>query len=217
MTESLCDTISIFATDSVAQTETQTPFYEDMGFFQGDSLMHPEVKAGHTGFEGVLRPYRLLHDDWVTLSVLLCFVLLVVIQKRIRSYIVSQAKEFFLPSKNITRKENPNNNSERFIPLLLMLVISIMGGLGVFDIVGGGLVGLATAGACAWLGKHKKPSWLVALPIALIPALVVSVWLSALLGVPYPAMAASLLVGQAICGAVGALLVSALRYVWKEK
>ena len=45
MTESLCDTISIFATDSVAQTETQTPFYEDMGFFQGDSLMHPEVKA----------------------------------------------------------------------------------------------------------------------------------------------------------------------------
>ena len=132
MTESLCDTISIFATDSVAQTETQTPFYEDMGFFQGDSLMHPEVKAGHTGFEGVLRPYRLLHDDWVTLSVLLCFVLLVVIQKRIRSYIVSQAKEFFLPSKNITRKENSNNNSERFIPLLLMLVISIMGGLGVY-------------------------------------------------------------------------------------
>ena len=53
--------------------------------------------------------------------------------------------------------------------------------------------------------------------LALIPALVVSIWLSALLGVPYPAMAASLLVGQAICGAVGALLVSALRYVWKEK
>ena len=105
------------------------------------------------------------------------------------------------------------------VPLGLSNLLSnmIMGGLGVFDIVGGGLVGLATAGACAWLGKHKKPSWLVALPIALIPALVVSIWLSALLGVPYPAMAASLLVGQAICGAVGALLVSALRYVWKEK
>ena len=105
------------------------------------------------------------------------------------------------------------------VPLGLSNLLSnmIMGGLGVFDIVGGGLVGLATAGACAWLGKRKKPSWLVALPIALIPALVVSIWLSALLGVPYPAMAASLLVGQAICGAVGALLVSALRYVWKEK
>ena len=105
------------------------------------------------------------------------------------------------------------------VPLGLSNLLSnmIMGGLGVFDIVGGGLVGLATAGACAWLGKHKKPSWLVALPIALIPALVVSIWLSALLGVPYPAMAVSLLVGQAICGAVGALLVSALRYVWKEK
>ena len=132
MTEPLCDTFSIFATDSVVKTETPPSFYEDMGFFQGDSLLHPEVKAAHTGFEGVLRPYRLLHDDWVTLSVLLCFVLLVMIQKRIRSYVVTQTKEFFFPSKNITKKEKPNSNSERLIPLVLMLVISIMGGLGVY-------------------------------------------------------------------------------------
>ncbi|MBO4839988.1 MAG: DUF4271 domain-containing protein [Bacteroidaceae bacterium] len=133
MTELPCDTISLLAADTVAtQEETPAPFYEDMGFFQGDSLMHPEIKMGQTGFEGILRPYQLWRDDWVTLFVVVCFVLLVLAQKKIRSYVVTQAKEFFFPSKNITRKEKVNNNSERFIPLLLMLIISIMGGLGVY-------------------------------------------------------------------------------------
>ena len=133
MTELPCDTISLLTADTVAtQEETPAPFYEDMGFFQGDSLMHPEVKMGQTGFEGILRPYQLWRDDWVTLFVVVCLVLLVLAQKKIRSYVVTQAKEFFFPSKNITRKEKVNNNSERFIPLLLMLIISIMGGLGVY-------------------------------------------------------------------------------------
>lgn len=132
MTESLCDTISILATDTVAQAETPTPFYQDMGFFQGDSMLHPEVKVVQTGFDGTLRPYRLLHDDWVTLFVLLCFVLMVLIQKKIRSYVASQAKEFFLPSKNITKKEKTATGSEQLIPWLMMMLLSIMGGLAVY-------------------------------------------------------------------------------------
>ena len=133
MTEFPCDTISILATDSVAaQVNTPVPFYEDMGFFQGDSLLHPEVKVGQTGFEGLLRPYRLLRDDWVTLLVLLCFIFLALIQKHIRRYIVSQAKEFFFPSKNITKKENPNSTSEQLMPVLMVLLLSVMAGLGVY-------------------------------------------------------------------------------------
>ena len=54
-------------------------------------------------------------------------------------------------------------------------------------------------------------------PITLIPALGVSLWLSALLGVPYWTLAVSLLIGQAVAGFVGALLVKALKRVWKEK
>ena len=79
------------------------------------------------------------------------------------------------------------------VPLGLsnLLANMVMGGLGVFDIVGGGLVGLMTAGSCALLGKMKRSSWLVIFPITLIPALVVSIWLSKLIGVPYAAMAAS--------------------------
>ena len=104
------------------------------------------------------------------------------------------------------------------VPLGLSNLIAnmVMGGLGVFDIVGGGLVGLMTAGCCALLGRRHATSWAVVAPIALIPALGVSLWLSGLIGVPYWAMAGSLLVGQAISGVVGALLINALRRVWKE-
>lgn len=105
------------------------------------------------------------------------------------------------------------------VPLGLANLLSnmVMGGLGFFDIVGGGLVGLLTAGSCALLGKYRRSEWFVIVPIALIPALGVALWLSALLEVPYWAMAASLLVGQAISGAAGAFLVKALKRVWKKE
>ena len=103
------------------------------------------------------------------------------------------------------------------VPLGLSNLIAnmVMGGLGVFDIVGGGLVGLITAGCCALLGRKKMNSWLTMLPITLIPALGVSLWLSKLIGVPYWTLAASLLVGQFISGIVGALLVRTLKNIWR--
>ena len=105
------------------------------------------------------------------------------------------------------------------VPLGLsnLLANMVMGGLGFFDIVGGGIVGLLTAGCCALLGRKKIASWSVIVPVTLIPALVVSIWLSKLIGVPYVALASSLLVGQAIAGVVGALLVKALKSIWKER
>ena len=105
------------------------------------------------------------------------------------------------------------------VPLGLSNLLSnmLMGGLGVFDIVGGGLIGLLTAGCCAYLGKKRVTEWSVIAPIALIPAFGVSIWLSQLIQVPYWPLALSLLVGQAISGAVGALLLKALKNVWKER
>ena len=96
-----------------------------------------------------------------------------------------------------------------------LLANMLMGGLGFFDIVGGGLVGILTAGCCALFGKIKATEWTVAIPITLIPALGVSLWLSKILGVPYWTLAGSLLVGQAISGIAGAVLVKALKRIWK--
>lgn len=103
------------------------------------------------------------------------------------------------------------------VPLALANLLSnmLMGGFGFFDIVGGGLVGLLTAGCCAWLGKKRLSVALTALPVTLIPALGVASWLSYLLGTPYWVMALSLLVGQFISGISGVLLTSALKKIWK--
>ncbi|MBR5926277.1 MAG: QueT transporter family protein [Firmicutes bacterium] len=98
------------------------------------------------------------------------------------------------------------------LPLGLSNLLSnmLMGGLGFFDIVGGGLAGILTAGACMLLGKKKLGKAFIIAPVTLIPALLVSSWLSVILNVPYFALALSLLVGQFIAGVVSALLVKSL-------
>lgn len=92
-----------------------------------------------------------------------------------------------------------------------MLSNILMGGLGIVDMIGGGIVGLLTAGACALIRHFKWDARLVFLPITLIVGLGIPTYLSGLLGVPYWVLASSLLVGQAVCGVVGAVLVTALK------
>ena len=99
------------------------------------------------------------------------------------------------------------------LPLGLSNLLSnvLMGGLGVLDIVGGGIVGVLTALCCALIRRLKLNEWLLVVPVTLIPALGVSSYLSGLLGVPYWALASSLLLGQFISGVTGVLLVKALK------
>ena len=98
------------------------------------------------------------------------------------------------------------------VPLGLSNLLSnmLMGGLGFFDIAGGGAVGILTALCCARAGKRKMNEMLVAVPIAIIPAFGVSLWLSQILGVPYLLLALDLLIGQIIAGICGGLLVKSL-------
>ncbi len=101
------------------------------------------------------------------------------------------------------------------IPFTLANSISntVMGGLGMLDIIGGGAVGFMTTGLIV-LGKRRGcGNWIVALAVTLVPGLGVPVWLSAVLNLPYWLLASSVLVGQAICGAVSLLLVTALERV----
>jgi len=79
-----------------------------------------------------------------------------------------------------------------------MLCNLLMGGLGIVDIVGGFVIGLITAGAMAILGRISVPAWVAVLPIAIFPAFIVPIWLSALLKIPYILLCLSLLVGQVI-------------------
>ena len=103
-----------------------------MGFFQRNPLIHPEVTTNQTGFSGIPRSYQLWHDEWVTLFVLIIFLLLVIMLKRTRYNILSQTKDFFFPSKNTDKEDNAGISIKYQASLFMMFVLSVMGGLGMF-------------------------------------------------------------------------------------
>lgn len=98
------------------------------------------------------------------------------------------------------------------IPMGIGNLISnfLFGGLGILDMVGGFGVGVLTTSLIVLMRRFGLTAWWAALPIILVPALCVPLWLSPLIGVPYWALVINLLVGQTIPGTVGATLVKAL-------
>ena len=86
---------------------------------------------------------------------------------------------------------------------------ALFGGLGLPDMIGGCLVGIAASGSVALIHKFHLPKPAIVLPITFIPGLCVPIWLSYLLHIPYTALAVSLCIGQiipAICGTAIVLL-----------
>jgi QueT transporter. len=84
----------------------------------------------------------------------------------------------------------------------------LLGGLGPLDMFGGLLVGILTSGACYLL--RKVSVYLVGIPILLIPTLLVPIWLSYLLQLPYFMLVISVGIGQIIPGIVGILILKYL-------
>ncbi|MBR0085021.1 MAG: QueT transporter family protein [Lachnospiraceae bacterium] len=91
------------------------------------------------------------------------------------------------------------------------LANTLIGGLGIWDSIGGLIVGIATTALIVLLKKLKAPAWTSAIPVTFIPALGVPIYLSQLLSLPYSMLAVSLLVGQAISGVCGAAFVIVLQ------
>ena len=88
-----------------------------------------------------------------------------------------------------------------------------MGGLGLPDIIGGGLVGVATTGLIVLAKRAGCGNWIVWLAVTFVPGLCVPLWLAPILNLPYWLLASSLLVGQCISGIASFMLVSALERV----
>ena len=99
------------------------------------------------------------------------------------------------------------------LPLGLSNLLSnmLLGGLSIFDIVGGGLVGILTAILVYGVHKYKLNTYLTILPIIFIPGLIVPIWLSMILHVPYSALAMSLCLGQVIPAILGSILINLLK------
>jgi len=105
------------------------------------------------------------------------------------------------------------------VPFGLANVISntVMGGLGLPDIIGGFIVGVVTTGVIVFAKKRGCGNWIIWAAVTFVPGLGVPVWLSALLDIPYLLLASSLLVGQCICGIASVMLVTALERVGVAK
>ena len=99
------------------------------------------------------------------------------------------------------------------LPLGLSNLLSnmLLGGLSIFDIVWGGLVGILTAILVYGVHKYKLNTYLTILPIIFIPGLIVPIWLSMILHVPYSALAISLCLGQVIPAILGSILINLLK------
>ena len=102
------------------------------------------------------------------------------------------------------------------VPLGVSNLLSnmIFGGLGLFDVIGGFVVGIVTAAACWYL--RKMSVWLVGVPILIIPTLLVPIWLSALLGIPYVTLVISVGTGQTIPAILAIFLVRYLEEPLKK-
>ena len=83
----------------------------------------------------------------------------------------------------------------------------IMGGLGIFDIIGGLIVGIVTTSGIYMIKRFNLNDWFIALPIIFGSGLIVPIWLSFILNVPYKILAVSLCTGQVIPSIVGVIMV----------
>lgn len=92
-----------------------------------------------------------------------------------------------------------------------LLSNTLMGSLGPLDMIGGFVVGIITSTTIYLIKKFNLNDWFIALPIILGPGLIVPIWLSMILNIPYSVLAVSVTIGQIIPGIVGVILVKQLR------
>ena len=110
-----------------------------------------------------------------------------------------------------------------FFPFLIVplglanLFGNVIGGLGILDLVGGFAVGIVTSGGVYLVRKFRLPDLLVILIIILGPGLIVPVWLSYILEIPYFVLVISLCIGQIIPAVTGYLLIKILVKIKAER
>lgn len=91
-----------------------------------------------------------------------------------------------------------------------MLSNMLMGGMGPFDILGGFAVGFIISLVIYLIKRLGLNHFFILIPIILIPAMVVPIWLTFIIGVPYKVLAFSIGIGQIIPALIGVILVKRL-------
>lgn len=96
------------------------------------------------------------------------------------------------------------------VPLALANLLSnlLLGGLGPLDTIGGACAGLLTSFVIAYSKAKGWSNFWIALAITFGPGLLVPIWLSVLLNIPYLVLMPAIVIGQIIPGIVGVIAVA---------
>ena len=92
-----------------------------------------------------------------------------------------------------------------------LLANVLLGSLGLFDIIGGFFVGILTTTLVYAVRKFKLNIYWIIVPLIFVPGLIVPIWLSIILNIPYIPLAFSLCLGQVIPGILSVILIKSLK------
>lgn len=104
----------------------------DEGFFKQNPMLHPELPYRSMGESAVPLPYMLRRDDWVTGSLLLCLVILVLNLSKIRQQLRQQTKEFFSTPKETKGLFAVETGVEGRARLFMIFQLCLLGGVMMF-------------------------------------------------------------------------------------
>lgn len=94
------------------------PQYYRESFFSSDTLLHKEVDAGRYGVAGDPVPYSLKNDNFITATLLVCFIVSLVSFANNHRFFVHQAKRFFRRPRAEDKDDTYTSNEVRFLLFL---------------------------------------------------------------------------------------------------
>ncbi len=104
------------------------------GFFQANPLLHPKQYTQSTGVSADPLPQQLWQADWVSGTLLACFIMIVYILSRARKTLELQGKAFFLP-RQTTLYGQAQPHLELHITLLAHIALTLSASLIYFTFV----------------------------------------------------------------------------------
>ncbi len=98
--------------------DVNLPQYYRESFFSSDTLLHKEVDAGRYGVAGDPVPYSLKNDNFITVTLLVCFIVSLVSFANNHRFFAHQAKRFFRKPRVEDKGDTYTSNEMRFLLFL---------------------------------------------------------------------------------------------------
>lgn len=95
----------------------------------GDTLITPSSLSKEIYEYGEPLSYSLLQDNWVTGTIIGCFIILVGMIAWSKDYILTQARNFFVPTNNNQQQKELKTTSETLTPFIMVLILCINNGV----------------------------------------------------------------------------------------